>query len=98
MLLIGVFVDCFECCLSVLLDVGVVVDGLVFEGKYGCLLFEYYDGFVFGFDVDGCKDLLLLVMGGCYDVLICVLGQGCEVFVVGVVVCFELVVVLRGQL
>ena len=94
---IGASVDRFERRLSALLDAGVAVDGLAFEGKYGRSSLEYYDGFVFGFDVEGRKDLPPLATGGRYDALTRVLGQGREVPAVGAVVRPELVVALRGQ-
>lgn len=90
-------VDRFERRLSALSAAGVAVDDLAFEGKYGRSSLEYYDGFVFGFDVDGRKDLPPLATGGRYDALTRVLGQGREVPAVGAVIRPELVVALRGQ-
>ena len=65
---------------------GVLVDDLLFEGKYGRTSLEYYDGFVFGFYSTQRPDLPPVATGGRYDALTAQLGQGSEVPAVGAVI------------
>ena len=62
---------------------GVDAGALAFEGSYGRTSMEYYDGFVFGFLVEG---LPPVATGGRYDALTRVLGQGREIPAVGGVI------------
>ncbi|MEN8832047.1 MAG: ATP phosphoribosyltransferase regulatory subunit [Pacificibacter sp.] len=55
---------------------GVDVENLDFETSYGRTSMEYYDGFVFGFYVEGRSDLPPVATGGRYDTLTSMLGQG----------------------
>ncbi len=55
---------------------GIDIDGLDFEVGYGRTSMEYYDGFVFGFYVEGRHDLPPVATGGRYDALTRVLGNG----------------------
>ena len=55
---------------------GVDVTRLEFESTYGRTQMEYYDGFVFGFYVEGRPDLPAVATGGRYDALTRRLGQG----------------------
>jgi ATP phosphoribosyltransferase regulatory subunit len=64
---------------------GVDVDALPFEASYGRTSMEYYDGFVFGFYVNGRPDLPALASGGRYDALTKRLGNGTEIPAVGAV-------------
>jgi ATP phosphoribosyltransferase regulatory subunit len=57
---------------------------------------EYYDGFVFGFYVNGRVDLPALASGGRYDALTRRLGNGTEIPAVGAVVRPDLMVELEG--
>lgn len=75
---------------------GVDIDALDFEGSYGRTSLEYYDGFVFGFYVEGRPDLPPVASGGRYDALTRVLGQGRETPAVGGVIRPELVLERRG--
>ncbi len=65
---------------------GVDVGRLEFEASYGRTSMEYYDGFVFGFTVEGRADLPPVATGGRYDALTQVLGQGREIPAVGGVI------------
>lgn len=62
------------------------VNSLVFEANYGRTSMEYYDGFVFGFYVEGRHDLPPVATGGRYDALTRVLGKGAEIPAVGGVI------------
>jgi len=62
------------------------VDGLDFEASYGRTSMEYYDGFVFGFYVEGRSDLPPVATGGRYDALTRVLGKGDAIPAVGGVI------------
>jgi ATP phosphoribosyltransferase regulatory subunit len=75
---------------------GVNVDTLPFEASYGRTSMEYYDGFVFGFYVNGRVDLPALASGGRYDALTRRLGNGTEIPAVGAVVRPDLMVELEG--
>ena len=76
---------------------GVDVDALSFEASYGRTSMEYYDGFVFGFYVDGRPDLPALASGGRYDALTRRLGNGVEIPAVGAVLRPGLIVELEGS-
>ena len=54
---------------------GVEVETLEFEATYGRTHMEYYDGFVFGFVVEGRPDLPSVASGGRYDALTRELGR-----------------------
>ncbi len=56
---------------------------------------EYYDGFVFGFYVEGRPDLPPVATGGRYDALTRVLGGGREIPAVGGVIRPELVLAAK---
>jgi ATP phosphoribosyltransferase regulatory subunit len=75
---------------------GVEIEDLSFEASYGRTLLEYYDGFVFGFMVEGRPDLPPVASGGRYDALTRVLGKGREIPAVGGVIRPELVHMLGG--
>ena len=77
---------------------GVDVDALSFEANYGRTSMEYYDGFVFGFYVNGRADLPALASGGRYDALTRRLGNGVEIPAVGAVLRPGLIVELEGSL
>lgn len=59
------------------------VESLEFEASYGRTQMEYYDGFVFGFFVEGRPDLPTVASGGRYDALTRQLGSGAEIPAVG---------------
>ena len=65
---------------------GIDVSLLAFEASYGRNTMEYYDGFVFGFYLDGQPDLSPVATGGRYDALTKVLGQGKSIPAVGGVI------------
>ncbi|MGJ8585260.1 MAG: ATP phosphoribosyltransferase regulatory subunit [Marinosulfonomonas sp.] len=65
---------------------GVDVSALEFEGSYGRITMEYYDGFVFGFESKSDKKLPPVASGGRYDALTRVLGQGAAIPAVGGVI------------
>jgi ATP phosphoribosyltransferase regulatory subunit len=75
---------------------GVDVDNLAFEASYGRTSMEYYDGFVFGFYINGRADLPALASGGRYDALTKRLGNGAEIPAVGAVLRPGLMVELEG--
>ncbi|HCI07792.1 MAG TPA: ATP phosphoribosyltransferase regulatory subunit, partial [Sulfitobacter sp.] len=75
---------------------GVDVDNLAFEASYGRTSMEYYDGFVFGFYINGRADLPALASGGRYDALTKRLGSGAEIPAVGAVLRPGLMVELEG--
>ncbi|QOL83000.1 ATP phosphoribosyltransferase regulatory subunit [Pseudooceanicola spongiae] len=54
---------------------GIDVEALEFEAAFGRTHMEYYDGFVFGFVVEGRPDLPPVATGGRYDALTRVLGR-----------------------
>lgn len=63
---------------------GVDIDTLTFEASYGRTSMEYYDGFVFGFYLEGAPDdMPALASGGRYDALTRVLGDGASIPAVG---------------
>lgn len=76
---------------------GVEVESLEFEASYGRTSMEYYDGFVFGFTVEGRADLPPVATGGRYDALTQVLGQGREIPAVGGVIRPGLLVELEDK-
>ena len=65
---------------------GVDVSTLEFEGSYGRIAMEYYDGFVFGFESKSDEDLPPVASGGRYDAMTRVLGQGAAIPAVGGVI------------
>ncbi|WP_299303628.1 ATP phosphoribosyltransferase regulatory subunit [uncultured Litoreibacter sp.] len=73
--------------LNALKQRGVDVEAVAYEGSYGRTSMEYYDGFVFGFAVNGAAPV---ASGGRYDALTHVLGQGREIPAVGGVIRPEL--------
>ena len=75
---------------------GVDVDNLAFEASFGRTSMEYYDGFVFGFYINGRADLPALASGGRYDALTKRLGSGAEIPAVGAVLRPGLMVELEG--
>jgi ATP phosphoribosyltransferase regulatory subunit len=75
---------------------GVDVDNLAFEASYGRTSMEYYDGFVFGFYINGRADIPALASGGRYDALTKRLGNGAEIPAVGAVLRPGLMVELEG--
>ena len=75
---------------------GVDVDNLAFEASFGRTSMEYYDGFVFGFYINGRADLPALASGGRYDALTKRLGNGAEIPAVGAVLRPGLMVDLEG--
>jgi len=83
--------------LDAMVERGIDVDTLEFEGNYGRTSLEYYDGFVFGFYATGRADLPPVATGGRYDALTRQLGQGREVPAVGAVIRPELVVTLKEK-
>ena len=88
--------DLFAARLDALDTAGVSPDALPFEASYGRSAMEYYDGFVFGFYVEGHTDLPPVATGGRYDALTRVLGQGREIPAVGAVIRPGVVVDARG--
>ncbi|MFA3919070.1 ATP phosphoribosyltransferase regulatory subunit [Ruegeria hyattellae] len=80
---IGQALDRLEARITALAARGVDVDHLEFEASYGRTSMEYYDGFVFGFYVQGRPDLPPLATGGRYDALTRYLGDGAEIPAVG---------------
>ena len=72
---------------------GIDLSAMQFEVSYGRTSMEYYDGFVFGFEVEG---LPPVATGGRYDALTLVLGEGSHVPAVGGVVRPDLVAQLKG--
>lgn len=54
---------------------GIDLQSLRFDAAYGCSSFEYYDGFVFGFDAPAEFNLPQIAQGGRYDALTGALGQ-----------------------
>ncbi|MEO0752555.1 MAG: ATP phosphoribosyltransferase regulatory subunit [Pseudomonadota bacterium] len=70
---------------------GIDITSLGFEASYGRTQMEYYDGFVFGFSVEGRADLPPVASGGRYDALTRRLGGGREIPAVGGVIRPELV-------
>jgi ATP phosphoribosyltransferase regulatory subunit len=79
-------VDRFEARLDALSAEGIDIATLDFEASYGRTSMEYYDGFVFGFYVEGRPDLPPIASGGRYDALTRVLGKGRELPAVGGVI------------
>jgi ATP phosphoribosyltransferase regulatory subunit len=75
---------------------GIDAHDLPFEASYGRSAMEYYDGFVFGFYVEGRPELPPVATGGRYDALTRVLGQGREIPAVGGVIRPGVVVDARG--
>lgn len=69
--------------LNAMVEMGVDVSRLRYEGSYGRTSMEYYDGFVFGFAAKGRAPV---ATGGRYDALTRVLGQGREIPAVGGVI------------
>ncbi|MAC79917.1 MAG: ATP phosphoribosyltransferase regulatory subunit [Rhodobacteraceae bacterium] len=82
---IGPAIDGLDARLTALSGRGVDVEHLDFEAAYGRTSMEYYDGFVFGFSVEGRPDLPPVATGGRYDALTRELGQGAEIPAVGAV-------------
>ncbi|MEL6649021.1 MAG: ATP phosphoribosyltransferase regulatory subunit, partial [Pseudomonadota bacterium] len=76
--------------LNALAAQGIDVTVLDFEASYGRTQMEYYDGFVFGFYVEGRADLPPVASGGRYDALTRHLGGGAEIPAVGGVIRPEL--------
>lgn len=74
---------------------GVDVDALDFEASYGRTQMEYYDGFVFGFYVEGRPDLPPVATGGRYDALTRRLGEGAEIPAVGGVIRPDLILAVK---
>ncbi|WP_172328796.1 ATP phosphoribosyltransferase regulatory subunit [Mangrovicoccus sp. HB161399] len=76
---------------------GIDLDTLEFEGSFGRTTLEYYDGFVFGFLVDGQSrdNWPPVASGGRYDEMTRVLGNGRPVPAVGGVIRPEQVLKLR---
>ena len=62
---------------------GVETEALPFAASYGRSSMEYYDGFVFGFSVEGRDDWPEVASGGRYDALTRRLGNGAEIPAVG---------------
>ncbi len=77
---------------------GIDLDTLEFEGSFGRTTLEYYDGFVFGFLVDGQSrdNWPPVASGGRYDEMTRVLGNGRPVPAVGGVIRPEQVLKLRS--
>ncbi|MEM7724588.1 MAG: ATP phosphoribosyltransferase regulatory subunit [Pseudomonadota bacterium] len=90
-------VDRFAARIDALSKAGVAVDALPFEASYGRTNMEYYDGFVFGFVVEGRPDLPPVATGGRYDALTRVLGGGREIPAVGGVLRPELIHRIAGE-
>ncbi len=65
---------------------GIDVDTLPFEGSHGRSTMEYYDGFVFTFQLPQRPDLPPLATGGRYDALTRRLGGGASMQAVGGVI------------
>lgn len=82
--------------LEAMVDRGVDVANLEFEGSYGRTSLEYYDGFVFGFYAKDYPDQPPVATGGRYDALTVQLGQGRAVPAVGGVIRPDLAVGLRA--
>ncbi|PIE12891.1 MAG: ATP phosphoribosyltransferase regulatory subunit [Rhodobacterales bacterium] len=74
---------------------GIDVQSLEFEASYGRTSMEYYDGFVFGFQVEARPALPPVATGGRYDALTRVLGKGRSIPAVGGVVRPDLMLDLR---
>ncbi|WP_138468297.1 ATP phosphoribosyltransferase regulatory subunit [Poseidonocella sp. HB161398] len=76
---------------------GIDLDTLEFEGSFGRTTLEYYDGFVFGFLVDGQRpdNWPPVASGGRYDAMTRVLGNGRGAPAVGGVIRPEQVLKLR---
>lgn len=89
--------DLFAARLDALDAAGVSPDALPFEASYGRSAMEYYDGFVFGFYVEGHTDLPPVATGGRYDALTRVLGQGREIPAVGAVIRPGVVIDAKGD-
>ena len=83
---LGPATDRFEARLDALAGQGIDIATLDFEASYGRTSMEYYDGFVFGFYVEGRPDLPPVASGGRYDALTRVLGKGRELPAVGGVI------------
>ncbi|MEO1732009.1 MAG: ATP phosphoribosyltransferase regulatory subunit [Pseudomonadota bacterium] len=77
--------DRAEARLEALAGRGVDIDHLDFEASYGRTSMEYYDGFVFGFYIEGRPDLPPVATGGRYDALTRELGDGRAMPAVGAV-------------
>ena len=90
---IGKAVATFDARLDAMMQRGVDVGSLRFEGSYGRTSLEYYDGFVFGFYGD--KAVRPVATGGRYDALTAVLGDGRAVPAVGGVIRPDLLLELR---
>lgn len=75
---------------------GIDLQTLRFDAAYGCSSFEYYDGFVFGFDAPAELNLPQIAQGGRYDALTGALGQ--EVPAVGGIVRPEALLALKAGL
>ena len=88
--------DRMETRLGALMDRGIDVDALDFEGSYGRTTLEYYDGFVFGFYAEGTPNRPVVALVGRYDALTQVLGEGASIPAVGGVVRPEFVLALSG--
>ncbi|MBE3636611.1 ATP phosphoribosyltransferase regulatory subunit [Mangrovicoccus algicola] len=86
-----------EARLAALESRGIDLDALEFEGSFGRTSLEYYDGFVFGFLVDGQRpdNWPPLASGGRYDAMTRVLGNGRAAPAVGGVIRPEQVLKLR---
>ena len=83
-------VSCLSKRLDAFMSQGIDITTLDFETSYGRTQMEYYDGFVFGFYVDGRADLPPVASGGRYDALTRHLGGGAEIPAVGGVIRPEL--------
>ena len=83
---IGDAVERLQARCDALKERGIDVSQLQFEASYGRTSMEYYDGFVFGFYVNGRADLPALASGGRYDALTHRLGNGMEIPAVGAVI------------
>lgn len=83
-------VETFAARIEALEEAGIDVAGLPFEASFGRMTMEYYDGFVFGFLVEGRADLPPVASGGRYDALTRILGGGRAIPAVGGVVRPEL--------
>lgn len=77
---------------------GVDVDRLPFEVSYGRTSMEYYDGFVFGFYVEGRPELPPVATGGRYDALTQRLGDGARLPAVGAVIRPDVILEWAGEI
>ncbi|MEO0701209.1 MAG: ATP phosphoribosyltransferase regulatory subunit [Pseudomonadota bacterium] len=86
----------FDARLGSLASRGIEPDALGFEASYGRTSMEYYDGFVFGFYVEGRPDLPPVATGGRYDALTRALGGDSAPAAVGGVIRPGLIAELGG--